>query len=296
MILQQPSATKRRARGFVCSLNRPDSLAPGIVRPAARTERPLLRYPCCIREAFTLIEILVVIAIIAILAALVLPALGAAKSKGYRVSCINHLKQLAAASHMYTADNEGRLVDNSPKGSVPAQRTNAWVLGDMTIAAEATNQLFLRQGKLFPYANDVQIYHCPSDRLTGTNNLPHARSYSMNSWMGTRYMETEPGQSSKNYRAFIKDNELTVAGAASLWVIMDEHESTIDDGFFLVTMDDSRPFASFPGNRHDNAYALNFADAHAAVERMRDPALKPSSQAYINNADWVHLKDISTLR
>ena len=118
----------------------------------------------------------------------------------------------------------------------------------------------------------------------------------MNSWMGTRYMETESGQFSKSYRAFIKDNELTVAGAASLWVIMDEHGSTIDDGFFLVTMDDSRPFASFPGNRHESAYALNFADAHAAVEKIHDPTLKGSSQVSANNADWVHLKDITTLR
>ena len=58
----------------------------------------------------------------------------------------------------------------------------------------------------------------------------------MNSWMGTRYMEVESGQGAKSYRAFVRDNELTVAGAASLWVIMDEHQSTIDDGFFLVTM------------------------------------------------------------
>ena len=120
----------------------------------------------------------------------------------------------------------------------------------------------------------------------------------MNSWMGTRYMEVEYTQKSTTYRAFVKDNELTVAGASSLWVIMDEHESTIDDGFFLVTMDDSRPFASSPGNRHDNAYALNFADAHAAVQKIRDPNLRFSNpaQGYANSIDWVRLKDMSTLR
>jgi prepilin-type N-terminal cleavage/methylation domain-containing protein len=247
--------------------------------------------------AFTLIEILVVIAIIAILAALLLPAVASAKSKARRVSCINHLKQLAAGSHMYTADNEGRLVDNSPIGTPPAQRTNAWVLGDMTVPAEAGDQRFLRQSKLFPYANAVDLYHCPSDRSVTTNNAARARSYSMNSWMGTRYMETEGQAGKTSYRAFVKDNELTVAGAASLWVVMDEHEGTIDDGFFLVTMDDSRPFASFPGDRHDNAYALNFADAHAAVEKMHDPAPRGfPSQTYANSADWLHLKDITTLR
>src|SRR6476659_3055958 len=149
----------------------------------------ILRHPSETKRGFTLIEILVVIAIIAILAALLLPALSSAKSKARRVSCINHLKQLAAGSHMYAADNEGWLVDNSPKGTPPAQRTNAWVQGDMTIPAEAGDQRFIRQGKLFPYASDIDVYQCPSDRSTTTNNLPRARSYSMNSWMGTRYME-----------------------------------------------------------------------------------------------------------
>jgi len=244
--------------------------------------------------AFTLIEILIVIAIIAILAALLLPALSAAKSKARRVSCVNHLKQIAAASHMYMADNEGKLVDNSPLGAPLAERTNAWVLGNMKSAQEASNDQFLKQGKLFPYAAAREVYHCPAD-LSNTNGLPRNRSYSMNSWMGTRYMEPGSSQKLNSYRAFVRDNELAVSGAATLWVVMDEHENTIDDGFFLVTMDDSRPFASFPGNRHDSAYALNFADAHATVEKMRDPTFR-SPQSQINtNADWARLKSMTTI-
>ena len=57
--------------------------------------------------AFTLIEMLVVIAIIGILAALLLPALTSAREKARRTSCLNNLNQFSKGLESYCADFGG---------------------------------------------------------------------------------------------------------------------------------------------------------------------------------------------
>lgn len=236
-------------------------------------------------------ELLLVVASIAVLAALLVPALAAAQARGRRTVCLDNLKQAGLSFQMYSADNDGKLAQNYPLTEVGS---NSWVLGDMKVSSDSTNKAFIRQGKFFPYASQVTLYRCPGD-TSRTGEAPRVRSYSMNGWIGSRYMESH--LRTNGFRTFVRDSELAAAGAAKLWVLTDEHENSIDDAWFLVTADDSQPFASYPAIRHEHSYGLNFADGHAEFFKMQAPESQVASGAVgANNADWQRLKQVTTVR
>ena len=67
------------------------------------------------RQAFTLVELLVVIGIIAILISILMPALSKVRNQALAISCANNMRQIYMVCMMFSTDRKGHL----PSPSIP---------------------------------------------------------------------------------------------------------------------------------------------------------------------------------
>ncbi len=231
------------------------------------------------RKGFTLIELLVVIAIIAILAGMLLPALGKAKSKAQGIKCMGNLRQLGLAWVMYADDHEQKVVPNAPGRNRGA--SESWVTGwlDMANGTDNTNVVKLRQSLLYPYHNSDAVYKCPADKSVsrhGGQVHRRVRTVSMNSWLDWGRLSGSPG-----FKVIKKVSDMTNPSPSQTWVLVDEREDSIDEGYFAVDMTgfpdapERIKFVNFPASYHNNAAGYMFADGHAEIKKWIDPRTSP---------------------
>jgi len=232
-------------------------------------------------NGFTLIELLVVIAIIAILAALLLPALRLAKIKAQAIQDMTQLKQQTLAWNMYASDNNGLLVRNGDQTSTPALPTDPslqsggayyqWCPGNMITYSQYQDD-YVKDSALFPYVLKPELYHCPADYSEfkfGPFAYPHARSYSMNCYLSPIVKWTSSG--GMGTRNYYKESELIQPGPSGIYVLIDESEYSINDGFFVSDPTQGNHWQDVPSVRHGgNSCCLSFADSHAELKRWKD--------------------------
>jgi prepilin-type N-terminal cleavage/methylation domain-containing protein/prepilin-type processing-associated H-X9-DG protein len=241
-------------------------------------------------RGFTLIELLAVIAISAMLAALLLPALSKARGRAEAIACLNNTRQLALAEQLYVDDHNGCLPYNLGMNGSSFRTNINWVNNVMSwdLSSDNTNPATLTEASLGPYAGgNTAVYHCPSDRsLSAIQRAAgwdrRIRSYSMNAMVGDAGTFSVSGVNINNpgYKQFFKATQ--ISHPAEIFVFLDEHPDSIDDGYFLnretpvanmtysannATQDE---WTDLPATYHDNSTTFSFADGHGSLHHWKE--------------------------
>ena len=231
------------------------------------------------RSAFTLIELLIVIAILALLLAIFIPGLSLAKAKARQVTCLSNLRELQICAKLYSMDFDGFLPPNRNVYNINTGAPSVGWSNDMTwcagLAPYDTTTEYIEHGLLFPYNRSTGIYHCPADMSKVRTedgqllSMRRTRSYNMSqSINGYPY-------ANKNFfpPSFAKEHEIDDPPPARLLFFVDVHEDGILESHFGIpprgpTYDRQPPqWWDLPAGRHSQGGCFSFADGH--VERWR---------------------------
>ena len=268
----------------------------GVDRPWTGRTQPRLARRASDKPAFTLVELLLVVAIISTLAALLLPTLGAAKTKAQAIGCLNNTRQLTLAWHLYSTDYSDRVANNfgvnQTVEAIQNRRLDNWINNVMTWGASGgvedasnTNLTWVTDGVLGRYtAGGIGVYKCPADTALSPSQLrarfrQRNRSVSMNSVFGlynSLAQTSDPTAGGPNwgfpqYRQYLKQTQ--VPRPAKTWLFVDEHPDTINDGNFV-----NNPALDFwqdiPASYHAGACGFSFADGHSEIRSWRSGTSK----------------------
>lgn len=238
-------------------------------------------------EAFTFVELLVVLAVLALVFLTLLPALARTQPDSRAFQCLNNHRQLARAWRMYADDYSDRLAPNvhgssaiSPSPTLPYA---PWTLvGWLTWATDTanTNAGYLtdqRYCALAPYCGkSARLFKCPADVYLSTVQRSRGwkervRSVSENIFVGAG--NAEEGPTDASWLHVKKWSELVNPKPEETWLFLDEHPDSINDGAFFAPR--ISYWIDMPANYHDGGAGVAFTDGHAEIHRWQASALSP---------------------
>ncbi len=237
------------------------------------------------RSAFTLVELLAVIAIITLLAAILLPALSRAKAKAEEVVCMNNLKQLQVCAKLYSLDNDNFLLPNRFVYDINTQGPSHGFSNKLTwcpgLAPFDTTTENIERGLLFPYNTSTAIYRCPSDKSwvqTARGKVLHirrTRSYNLSqSINGSPYSD----ETFIYPPSFTKVSDIDDPSPSELLFFVGVHEDGILDSLFGIPPQGWKftkepRWWDLPADRHSQGCNFSFADGHAEHWRWVTPKI-----------------------
>jgi prepilin-type N-terminal cleavage/methylation domain-containing protein/prepilin-type processing-associated H-X9-DG protein len=243
-------------------------------------------------KAFTLVELLVVIAVIALLMAILLTTLPKMRERGKRIVCLSNLRQLTIAWTMYAQVNDEKLVNGgpiAPGGPCPASMDcppgtdcaaippttimtadafrnfhinelpwvgKAWGSFTTGVAApECCQKCAIRTGALWKYARNEKIYRCP------TGKKDELVTYAIIDSMNGKYMYSGCSGASPVPPNLCLKSIPQIKKPYDRFVFLDEGFLTPDS--YAVNYACQKWF-DVPMIRHSRGTNASFADGHAA--------------------------------
>jgi len=276
--------------------------------------------------AFTLTELLVVVAMIAVLFVVLIPARAKDRPASEAARCLNNFRQLMTAMSMYTHENRDFFPPNPGDGNTTAGQN--WCPG---IAAPGSADEFnadmltdSRWSLLAPYvSSNATLFRCTSDTRVGiysgsnTNKLgkrvSSARTISMNAAIGT----IGPGvpitpvngpwldgfhTHTRNHpwRTYGSVSDLVNPKPAGLFVLIEENPFSLNDASLAFSRSVPK-WLDYPSTLHNLGGVVGFADTHAELHKWVTPTLRlsgpgPAARSVAaDDPDWTWLGQRTTV-
>ena len=237
---------------------------------------------------FTLIELLVVIVIIALLLAIIMPALRIAKELAGMAICLSNQRQVAMAWIMYAEANDstpcGPNTTNvgAPSAASPFyayDRVGPPVGSNGTVEEEIRG---IRNGTLYPYYENPEVLHCPSDKrfvkppthLSGSfGGVGGYRTYSLVYHLNTLLPLDGSRDSSWAKASEVIHRTSEIQNPGSRFILIEENDNRgLNVNGWVMNIDATPPgFVDPFGIFHNKRSTLGYADGHCETTKWKDP-------------------------
>jgi prepilin-type N-terminal cleavage/methylation domain-containing protein/prepilin-type processing-associated H-X9-DG protein len=202
-----------------------------------------------IAGAFSLIELLIVVAIVAILVAMTMPALNRAKTRAQTAKCVENVRQLGAAFQLYSAENDGNLPYTHYIGEQYQGTEQLWWHREIAPYLGFTwdeNSDWYATSKL------PGVFRCPSDPFYASW-WGAEESYGCNMWLTQAPSAGTP-----------RTKRMAIARPSEMILLADTGHIPEDGGISLAVAPNDPSLALMA--RHNGSGTVGWLDGHVTLE------------------------------